>query len=81
MKKIHKFGPLTNKYDCTVEGRIVHCGMQGYQMYVWAEQDEVNLVSKVMYTSTDLPYDGEYVGTVIERGNSFTFVWHVIRQC
>ena len=78
MKKIYKYGPVTHEYDCEVYGRIVHVGMQGNDIFVWAEQGENLPPSKVKYVATSQEYDGEYVGTVIERGNSLTFVWHVI---
>jgi hypothetical protein len=80
MKTIYKYGPVSTEYQCVVHGRIVHVGMQGHDIYVWAEQGENIPPSIVKFVPTGVPYEGEYVGTVIERGNSFTFVWHVIRQ-
>jgi hypothetical protein len=80
MKTIYKYGPITNYTDVIVEGRIIHVGMQEHNIYVWAEQGENLPQSKVKYVGTGQPYDGEYVGTVIERGNSIAFVWHVIKE-
>jgi hypothetical protein len=81
MKTIYKYGPVTTDYDdCVVHGRIVHVGMQGDDIFVWAELDENIPTYKVKYVATGQDYDGEYVGTVIERGNSLTFVWHVIQE-
>jgi hypothetical protein len=81
MKTIYKYGPVTPDYDCNVQGRIVHVGMQGNDIFVWAEQGENLPPSKVKYVPTGVPYDGEYIGTVIERWNDLkTFVWHVIKE-
>ena len=78
MKAIYKYGPVTEYFDCIVHGRIVHVGMQGKDIYVWAEQGENIPPSKVKFVGTGHMYDGIYVGTVFEAGGMF--VWHVIRE-
>ncbi len=78
MKTIYKYGPVTPDYDCTVEGTIVHVGMQGRQIYVWAEQNPNMPKSMVKFVPTGLEYDGIYVGTVLEADG--LFVWHVIMK-
>ena len=78
MKTIYKYGPVTPNFDCDVQGHIVHVGMQGKDIYVWAEQGENLPPSKVKYVGTGQMYDGIYVGTVFEAGSMF--VWHVIKE-
>jgi hypothetical protein len=76
MKAIFKYGPVTHDFDCVVQGRIVHVGMLGHRIYVWAEQGENLPPSKVKYVGTGQPYDGHYIGTVFEADGML--VWHVI---
>jgi hypothetical protein len=78
MKTIYKFGPVTPYFDCVVQGRIVHVGMQSNNIYVWAEQNVSTEVCSVYYVGTGHNYsdDHQHVGTVFEG----LFVWHVIKK-
>jgi hypothetical protein len=77
-KMIYKFGPLSSWNNTLVTGRIVHVGIQGMSIYVWAELgDGINETHNVRYTGTGMQYDGEYVGTVVEDNG---LVWHVIEE-
>lgn len=77
-KIIYKWGPI--HFGTTLyRGNIVHVGLQGGEVFIWAETDTdpstCYLNRSVKLHPTGTPYTGEYLGTVVMPSG---LVWHVI---
>jgi len=79
-KVIYKYGPIT--FDgANIKGRVVHVGLQDYNVFVWTEQEvDINmryLDRTVRLYPTGLQFKGNYLGTVVIPSG---IVWHVIED-
>ena len=91
MKAIWKHGPFFVGQKMKLMGRPVSVGVQNGDLFVWTEVDpEWALLPNteeadtqvewhtLMFVGTGMKYDGKYIGTVHQRVEGDSYVWHCI---